>query len=139
VNWVKIKGDGWLAGWLVTESIKWWLECSQYFNGLVCVEYNLSLSLSFLLVPNQTNHGSQLRWAGSIEQTVNLTSATTFLVWAGLGQYENQVEKHHSVLASNNIINGPSGAFYKDQKSFVGFIRMRIMGFTAHHPCQWIK
>jgi hypothetical protein len=21
----------------------------------------------------------------------------------------------------------------------VGFIRMRIMGFTAHHPCQWIK
>jgi hypothetical protein len=37
---------GWLAGWPVTESIKWWLECSQYFNGLVCVEYNLSLSLS---------------------------------------------------------------------------------------------
>jgi hypothetical protein len=34
---------------------------------------------------------------------------------------------------------GPSGAFYKDQKSSVGFIRMRIMGFTAHHPCQWIK
>lgn len=61
---------------------------------------------SFLLVPNQTNHGSQLRWAGCIEQTVNLTSATTFLVWAGRGQYENQVEKHHSVLASNNIING---------------------------------
>lgn len=74
----------------------------------VCGVQSLSLSLCFfsLLVPNQTNHGSQLRWAGSIEQTVNLTSATTFLVWAGLGQYENQVEKHHSVLASNNIIYG---------------------------------
>lgn len=105
-----------MVGWLVTESIKWWSECSQYFNGLVCVEYNL-FALFFLLVPNHTNHGSQLRWAGSIEQTVNLTNATTFLVWAGLGQYENQVEKHHSALASNNIINGGrAGPFIRIQR-----------------------